>query len=681
MAVIDGLNINGTVYDVRDKAADIQTVGVIEPEYILTNAVIYDDPQTSHDIRANNGIDTIVYRVTPGRVYRFVSVTPRPRYIAACFEAMPEIGSVPVANTYVNHNDQTTFTIQATGSTNYIALYLYNVGIDGNNISREEVIRQLTLYETVGIDHEAVLDALIYGAGDHEIREDQYGKSAVYRVLPGRTYTLRRKSKRARFSVACFAAIPAVGSVPVNNSYIADNSGTEITFTAPSTAYYMATYFYHAVFDTDTMDTVLSELILSDGESTAPSINATLDAALAGVSENHKGLNFVIADAAVEVSDVLGCQINGVSPYQLTASGNWAKSAVYSVIPGETYRFKSENIRPRFSIGCFNAKPAVGVAPVLYEAHHGQREFTITIPAGCMYAVVYFWLTTVDGSDWEAVLSSITVTGPTRTTLTKAIEYAADRGGEYKVEKQKHKTEIRFLTWNIGHFSMGVHADTDIRDADYAAKLKAYSDMICDLEPDIIVVPEYSAVFAQGVTKLGDVLAKDVLFCNFDNQYIGEQRHYSCNAMFSNLKVRNLSAHDYVCLEDETITDSRPVAAQDSYYVQWDMVFNGVDIHCVMMHPVFDTNRPDVLQQKQLQEVFDTLDGYAHVIVAGDLNTTDTSIFDNAGYDKITNAGLPFITGVDNILVKGLSLVTKMKIEGSDTLSDHAMYLGCIAVG
>ena len=378
-------------------------------------------------------------------------------------------------------------------------------------------------------------------------------------------------------------------------------------------------------------------------------------------------------------SDLNGYLYGSGDHHFVSGSGN-EKTAVYSVVPGETYIIKSESMRPRFNVGCFASIPENNLPALYYEAHSGENEFSLTVPntASIKYMALYYYNVSADSDDPDDILAQITVAGTTLTTLPNSVTYIDDSLNGYIDDQESPKTTFKMCTWNIGHFSMGVDKNTAITDSDYVAKLNAYCKMIQSCSADIFAVQEYSAIFAD--TTAEDVLAKDTLFGNYKTQFIGEQRNYSCNAVFSNLNVRNMAAHDYECNQDAVITHTSLILATDYYYVKWRMVLNGRDILCISTHLAFDNNNPDVLQQNQISELLDVCDGEPYVLIFGDFNTTNLSAFTNAGFDIVNNSGIPFLTGIDNIVAKGVSITVKKWIVDSATLSDHAGILAEITV-
>ena len=262
----------------------------------------------------------------------------------------------------------------------------------------------------------------------------------------------------------------------------------------------------------------------------------------------------------------------------------------------------------------------------------------------------------------------------TESDLTKIIIYRKSRNN-------RTYTDFVIATWNIGHFSGGINTDTTITDSDYQEKKTAYKRMINNLDADIMVVTEYSNVFA--TLQSGNVEARDVLFGNFMYRSIGKQANYSCNSAFSNLPLYGMADHIYECNQTAVITHTSAILATDYKYMHGTFEIDGETVHVIGTHCAFDLNNADV-EIDQYEELINLCKDYKRVIILGDMNTaggvSEFDLFKNAGYvlanhgymgDYQTYKNSHPNRCLDNIMVKGLAMKKIEVISDPDNLSDH----------
>ena len=240
-------------------------------------------------------------------------------------------------------------------------------------------------------------------------------------------------------------------------------------------------------------------------------------------------------------------------------------------------------------------------------------------------------------------------------------------------------TTFTVATWNIGHFANGNAANSKISSSEYEAKSEEYRQYIEGLGADILCVNEYSRQF----TSTGDRLAQDALFRTTPPiYYAGPQRHFSCNAVFSTLPLRNIQVHDFECNQGVTLLYSNTNKAEYYYYLTAELIVGGETVHFVFTHLAFDDDRdPDTVCQAQIDELIDLYKDVDRVVMMGDWNAYYKSYFvpfDEAGYtlgnygETLTCTGSK--TGglewaVDDIIVKGLTMTDFRAVKTG--LSDH----------
>ena len=232
-------------------------------------------------------------------------------------------------------------------------------------------------------------------------------------------------------------------------------------------------------------------------------------------------------------------------------------------------------------------------------------------------------------------------------------------------------------TWNIGHFANGNAASSRIADTDFETKSVEYQNYIEGLDADILCVNEYSRLFTPSH------LAQDALFKDPTPIYFaGEQRHFSCNAVFSNLPLQNITVHDYACNQGVELLYSSTNKAEYYYYVTAELVIGEETVHFVFTHLAFDEDRsPDTVCQAQIAELIDLYKDVEHVVMMGDWNAYHKFYYDpfaEAGYTLGNYGEILTCTGsrtgglewaVDDIIVKGLTLTDFRAVNTG--LSDH----------
>lgn len=236
---------------------------------------------------------------------------------------------------------------------------------------------------------------------------------------------------------------------------------------------------------------------------------------------------------------------------------------------------------------------------------------------------------------------------------------------------------LSLFSYNIGHFSLGVKKNSTITSEQYPAKVDGFRALLSTANPDIYGIVEYSAVFGKNASNV-DVNTKDELFNFMETVFESTQMNYACYAMFGapRIPIYNVQINDFDCLENETITHTNLVTAQDYRYISADVYAFGVSIKMVVTHLAFDNNRPGVLTAAQISELITKYSSYPYVVMLGDWNVASFSEFDafvNAGY-TMANDGT-YLTypstgkALDNIVAKGLVISDVKMVQSS--LSDH----------
>ena len=433
------------------------------------------------------------------------------------------------------------------------------------------------------------------------------------------------------------------GGVSVGNSVqFADgysstltNSDSTFEVAVPGNAVYMYVY------------------LASSGTSYAPDKIEILEKKIVGIVQDLEGM-----DTIVTRYDLSSCggTIN-------TSTNKWSASTVYYgallditsylqdhliIFPGP----EGNGISYAFLKSGFSDGNDVEFAKGYTKVVHSDDAVEVPVPTDAVYLYLY-------------MVSNTTVYTPSK--VSKVL--STSTGNRIKLEEEETVSlkrqlqvlapkKIRVCSYNIGHFSGGASTDSTITGSDYDTKLAAYKSTLRQIDADIVGVAEYSEIFGTNSNNV-KMPAKDVLFGAFIPSEIGQQSHYSCNALFSKSVVENAASEEYECLQDAVITHTTTIKAQDYYYIESDLYMRGEKVKLVITHLAFDSNYPGVLQGDQISELITKYADTERVILMGDWNTTDFSAFTTAGYTLANDGSFLTYSGtraLDNIIVKGLTI-------------------------
>ncbi|MBO4734355.1 MAG: hypothetical protein J5662_07760 [Clostridia bacterium] len=246
----------------------------------------------------------------------------------------------------------------------------------------------------------------------------------------------------------------------------------------------------------------------------------------------------------------------------------------------------------------------------------------------------------------------------------------------------KEPGSFTIAAWNVGHFSGGSSKNSAFSDADYEKQSAYFKTYINDcLGADIITLSEYSSMFTPSNPTSS-------LFSSYTGaSFEGEQRRYSCNAVYSKLALQNFAVHEFECNKNAVITYTTAVKATDYYYITADLELGGETVTIVALHLAYDDklyDTPpyiDTVCQNQMKELIEKFSAVERVIMLGDWNAYSPDYFDlftDAGYTVCNDGSLLTCTGsktgglewaVDNIIAKGVSVSDFCKVPTG--ISDH----------
>ncbi|MBO7377011.1 MAG: hypothetical protein J6V01_07945, partial [Clostridia bacterium] len=296
---------------------------------------------------------------------------------------------------------------------------------------------------------------------------------------------------------------------------------------------------------------------------------------------------------------------------------------------------------------------ADGYTEVVWD---GSASATFAVPADAKYLYVYY--------------------------ASKNVVYLPEKVEFFNAPDVAVPGSFTIAAWNIGHFSKGSHRDSDFKDADYETAAKQFSTYIdgC-VGADLFILNEYSRQFTP--SNPASSLFGSYVGTNFE----GEQRRYSCNAIYSKLALKNVTVHEFECNRSAVITYTTAVKAPDYYYITAELDFDGGPLTIVAVHLAFDDNLYDVppyidtVCQNEMKELIEAFKDTERVIMLGDWNAYSPDyfgLFTDAGYKVCNDGSYLTCTGsktgglewaVDNIVYKGVSVSGFRKIPTA--LSDH----------
>lgn len=253
--------------------------------------------------------------------------------------------------------------------------------------------------------------------------------------------------------------------------------------------------------------------------------------------------------------------------------------------------------------------------------------------------------------------------------------------------EQRKPIEIRYASWNIGHFALGKSAKSTIGPERADEMSKLYKAFLEEVGADYIGVCEYSKDFTTDCS----AKAEDAAFGRYSESVVGPQHNYQWNAAFWNgFKKLNKRVKEY----EKHI--------QNVYYLATRLDVGGVEVVFVQTHldwsTFMDGHEHD--REEQMRELIADFKDEPRVVISGDFNVgirpkdrsvrsqdnpAEYKVFEAAGY-TLGNDG-SFKTApsgncrmsLDNIIVKGVEL-KDFKVYDRPDLSDHALVSATLIV-
>ena len=363
---------------------------------------------------------------------------------------------------------------------------------------------------------------------------------------------------------------------------------------------------------------------------------------------------------ADRIEKLPGTIVTKTNKYNIVA-GYYGAVIDLSEISFNTVTLTRAEGRPELGYAFLRELPAAGSVPSYSDGYtevvwDSSPEATFAVPGDAKYMYVYH--------------------------SSNGVIYLPEKAEFFNTEEKKKPGSFTVATWNIGHFSKGSRVKSDFADSDYgkeSAYFKTYIDAC--VGADIIALAEYSSLFTPSNPASS-------LFDSYSGaSFEGEQRRYSCNAIYSKLELKNFTVHEFECNKNAVITYTTAVKAPDYYYITADLDVGGEKVTLVALHLAYDDRLYDIppyvdtVCQNQMKELIDEFSDVPRVIMLGDWNAYSPDYFDlftDAGYTVCNDGSLLTCTGsktgglewaVDNIIVKGLKVSDFRKIPTG--LSDH----------
>lgn len=230
--------------------------------------------------------------------------------------------------------------------------------------------------------------------------------------------------------------------------------------------------------------------------------------------------------------------------------------------------------------------------------------------------------------------------------------------------------------WNIGHFSNGISTKSSIDGSNFEQKRIEYQTLISKIPANVYCINEYSVDFGKDAEEKKHT-AESILFSDYPYSFIGHQRRYSCNAVFSKLNLDAVRELEYECNQTAKITHNSAIGAKDYYFIEFTIRYKDINVKVVNTHLAFDKNNVEVVLD-QIRELVERYKDDEYVVLCGDWNTGASSfkLFSEAGYQLGNHGNYGSIVtreasggSIDNIIVKGLKIVNFRAVNSK--LSDH----------
>jgi len=230
----------------------------------------------------------------------------------------------------------------------------------------------------------------------------------------------------------------------------------------------------------------------------------------------------------------------------------------------------------------------------------------------------------------------------------------------------RRRGSLRFMQWNVGHFSMGRATTTAIRAEDGAKEAERFLKEIAAAAPDIIGFCEFSDEFDQGGRKTADLLKS----AGYE-LVTGPSNDYQYNALaFKNISHGKPEILNYARREQAT------------YALAVEAEIGGRAVTVVQTHLDVSSGEARTAQAKELLARFGNRD---RIVLAGDFNVSGLEEYDpylNAGFSAAngrTAKSLPthrrrqaaFTPAIDNVFARGFRASAAEIGDYGLRISDH----------
>ena len=239
--------------------------------------------------------------------------------------------------------------------------------------------------------------------------------------------------------------------------------------------------------------------------------------------------------------------------------------------------------------------------------------------------------------------------------------------GNKKGDDNKQKRNFVIATWNLGHFSEGSKPYSTIKGSIISSKIKEFNRVINDsIQADVICLNEYSQMFGED-EKGKQFFTRDLALEHYSIKKEGPLMGYSCNSIFGKQRIKNVKVHMFKCVEPFLAEVPR---SRNYYFLTADLYLKGQKILLVCAHTISSN---EALCYAMNVEIINFCHKYDRVVMCGDWNSLDYSVFKQAGYSLGNSGSIKTYPGksypLDNIIVKGVKIIETKSFKSN--LSDH----------
>ena len=284
---------------------------------------------------------------------------------------------------------------------------------------------------------------------------------------------------------------------------------------------------------------------------------------------------------------------------------------------------------------------------------------TYDIPEDCRYFYAYVW-------------SGSNAAGSEVVAPTVSVELFSDNNSSSEsTTVDPGFIKLRYMHWNVGHFSLGNNSDTTTTYSDYPTQHAKWVQHVNTINADVFGCCEYNTNFVNASGNDPAIVARDDIFAPYAYAYVGTKTGYNQQALFSNKRFTSYNEIVY-----------SQVYQNGRYYLVGSMPLGKHVVKFVETHLDLNqgTHTDGSIRLAQIQQLISDFSNDDYVVIAGDFNVASASEYDTfktAGYNMVNHGYLGDIMTqpeksayADNIICKGFSINNIQTVEDL-TVTDH----------